>query len=54
MSVHRVRVVVYEDGEEVKTLSVSYFAGQPYTVNIDTPDGVDASYEGTVPARDAA
>lgn len=36
-----VKVVVYEGDEEVETLSVGYFAGQPYSVLIDTPDGVD-------------
>lgn len=42
----RLKVVVYEDGEEKQTLDVGYFVGQPYTVKIDTPDGVDAQYEG--------
>lgn len=46
----RVTVVVLEDGEEKRTLDVGYFAGQPYTVKIDTPDGVDARYEGLTSA----
>lgn len=39
--------VVYENGEEMRKLSVGYFPGQPYVVKIDTPDGVDRQYEGT-------
>ena len=41
-----VEVLIYEDGEEKEALNVTYFPGQPYTVKIDTPDGVDRQYEG--------
>jgi hypothetical protein len=52
MDTHRVEVVVSEDGQEVKRLTIDYFTGQPYEVRIDTPDGTDAKFETTVPTRD--
>jgi hypothetical protein len=47
MGIVKVKVVVYENDEEMRTLTVGYFPGQPYVVKIDTPDGVDRQYEGT-------
>ncbi len=43
--VHRVTVVIREDDEEVGFGVITYFAGQPYAVMIDTPDGVDWQLE---------
>lgn len=37
-----VKVVVYEDDQEVGATSIRYFEGQDYIVKIDTGDGVDA------------
>ena len=42
----KVKVVVFEDGEEKRELVVGYFPGQDYVVKIDTPDGVDRQYTG--------
>ena len=33
-----IEVLVFEDDEEVAVMYVRYYAGQPYTVKIDTPD----------------
>ena len=41
-SVVRVKVVVYENGEEIDATSIGYYPGQDYTVEIVTPDGTDA------------
>lgn len=41
----KVKVVVYENDVEKRTLTVGYFANQTYVVKIDTPDGVDRQYE---------
>ncbi len=48
--VHRITVVIKEDDEEVGFWTITYFAGQPYTVMIDTPDGVDWCCEFTAGA----
>ena len=44
--IHKIKVVVYEDDVEKRTLSVGYFPGQDYIVKVDTPDGVDRQYVG--------
>ena len=44
-SVVKVRVVVYEDDEEVAEVNTGYYAGQVYEVKIETDDGVDAQLE---------
>lgn len=49
----KVKVVVSEDGVEVGFTEVTYYRQQPYTVKIDTPDGVDAKVERTAGSDDA-
>lgn len=39
--VHLIEVIVNEDGREVSRFGVTYFAGQDYSVLIETPNGVD-------------
>jgi len=33
-----IKVVVYENGVEKRTLKAHYLSGQPYAVRIETPD----------------
>lgn len=42
MSAARIRVVVYEEDHQVDEISVGYYYGQTYRVEIVSPDGVDA------------
>lgn len=39
----RVRVEVYENDQKVAESEIGYYAGQDYTVKVDTPDGTDVS-----------
>lgn len=40
-AVVRVEVEVFEDGERVGHIDIAYFPGQPYRVELVTPDGKD-------------
>lgn len=42
MNTARIRVVVYQDDQQIAETEVGYFYGQTYKVQIVTPDGVDA------------
>ena len=37
----RIRIVVLEDNVEVDEANIAYYDGQPYRVELATPDGTD-------------
>lgn len=41
-AVTRVEIEVLENGEKVGYIDIGYFVGQPYRVELATPDGIDA------------
>lgn len=45
MDIRKIKVIVLEDDLEVAVFEIGYFEGQPYSVQIVTPDGVDRNVD---------